>query len=50
MMEGMEVGTEGDEEAAMALGSALAERLLAEGADSILRDVRMASLPVVSEP
>ncbi len=50
MIEGMEVGIAGDEEAAMALGSALAERLLAEGAGSILTDARTASLPVVSEP
>jgi hydroxymethylbilane synthase len=50
MIEGMELGTAGDEEAAMALGSALAERLLAEGAGSILMDARAASLPTVPEP
>jgi hydroxymethylbilane synthase len=50
MIEGMEVGTAGDEEAAVALGSTLAQRLLAEGAGLILTDARAGALPTVPEP
>jgi hydroxymethylbilane synthase len=39
-----------DEAEAVALGVALAERLLAEGAAGILADVRAGAAPVISEP
>ena len=50
MVEGQETGTATDEAAATALGTALAERLLTEGAGAILSDVRSGALPAVSEP
>jgi hydroxymethylbilane synthase len=50
MIEGMEVGTVDDEKAAAELGSTLAQRLLAEGAGSLLADARAAALPAVPEP
>jgi hydroxymethylbilane synthase len=48
-VEGIETGTAADEGAAEALGVALAERLLGDGAASILAEVRAASAPSVSE-
>jgi hydroxymethylbilane synthase len=50
MVEGTESAEVGDEAAAEALGVALAERLLAEDAGSILADVRAAAVPSVPEP
>jgi hydroxymethylbilane synthase len=50
MVEGHEVGPAGDEDQAAALGSGLAERLLAEGAGTILAETRAAGTPAVSEP
>lgn len=47
---GHEVGTTLTEAAAAELGTALAERLLAEGAAAILAEVRSASVPAVTEP
>jgi hydroxymethylbilane synthase len=49
-VDGTESAEVGDEAAADALGVALAERLLAEGASSILADVRAAAFPAVPEP
>ncbi len=49
-VEGIETGTAADEDEADALGVALAERLLEDGADAILAEVRAAAAPVVSEP
>ena len=49
-VEGHEVGPAGSEAAAEALGTALAERLLAEGAAKILTEVRATAAPLVSEP
>jgi hydroxymethylbilane synthase len=49
-VEGREAGPASNEAAAEALGATLAERLLAEGADSILAEVRQAAAPVVTEP
>lgn len=49
-VEGREAGPAGNEVAAEALGTALAERLLAEGAAAILAEVRATAAPVVSEP
>jgi hydroxymethylbilane synthase len=48
--EGHEEGAVGDEAAAAALGTRLAERLLQEGAAEILSAVRAAIIPVVTEP
>jgi hydroxymethylbilane synthase len=48
--EGEEARSVGDESEADALGVALAERLLGEGAASILAEVRAASAPAVPEP
>jgi len=48
--EGFEEGMAGDVAAAEQLGTALAERLLRNGAASILSDVRAAVVPVVTEP
>ena len=50
VVEGGEVGPAGNEAAAEALGTALAERLLAEGAATILTEVRATAAPLVSEP
>jgi hydroxymethylbilane synthase len=50
MVEGHEVGSAGDEDQSAALGIALAERLLSEGAASILSEARTAGAPVVTEP
>jgi hydroxymethylbilane synthase len=50
MVEGHEVGPAGDDDEAAALGYALAERLLAEGAGTILAQTRTAGAPTVSEP
>ena len=50
MVEGHQVGPAGDELEAAALGTALAERLLAEGAGAILTETRAAGTPAVSEP
>jgi hypothetical protein len=47
---GHEVGSTLTEAAAAELGTALAERLLAEGAAAILAEVRSASVPAVTEP
>jgi hydroxymethylbilane synthase len=47
---GHEVGAAGSQAAAEELGTALAERLLAEGAAAILTEARSASVPAVSEP
>ena len=49
-MEGREAGPAMDEAAAAAIGTTLAERLLAEGAATILAEVRAAVAPVVTEP
>jgi hydroxymethylbilane synthase len=49
-VEGQVEGAAGDESAAAALGTALAERLLSEGGAEILTAVRGASEPVVTEP
>jgi hydroxymethylbilane synthase len=50
MVEGHELGPASDEEEAAALGIALAERLLADGAGTILAETRTAGTPAVSEP
>jgi hydroxymethylbilane synthase len=50
MVEGHEVGPAADEDEAAALGMALAERLLADGAGTILAETRTAGTPAVSEP
>jgi porphobilinogen deaminase len=50
LVEGQQTGPAINESAAAALGTALAERLLADGAGAILSDVRSGVLPVVSEP
>ena len=50
MVEGHQVGPAGDEIETAALGSALAERLLFEGARAILAETRGAGTPAVSEP
>jgi hypothetical protein len=49
-VEGVEGADVDDEAAADDLGIALAERLLAEGASSILAEVRAAAIPSVPEP
>jgi len=49
-VEGIEYAEVGDEAAAEALGVALAERLLANGASSILAEVRASAVPSVPEP
>jgi hydroxymethylbilane synthase len=49
-VEGREAGQASNEAAAEALGTTLAERLLAEGAGGILAEVRQAAAPVVTEP
>ena len=48
--EGVEEGAAPDEDAAEQLGTALAERLLLNGAARILSEVRAAVVPVVTEP
>lgn len=50
VVEGREAGAGGNEAAAAALGTALAERLLGEGATTILAEVREAAAPAVTEP
>jgi hydroxymethylbilane synthase len=50
MVEAMQAGVAADQQAAEALGSALAERLLAEGASEILTEARATAAPLVSEP
>lgn len=50
MVEGLQVGPAGDEVEGAALGTALAERLLADGADAILAGARAAGAPAVTEP
>ncbi|HEV8455744.1 MAG TPA: hydroxymethylbilane synthase [Gemmatimonadales bacterium] len=50
MVEGREAGVVSDENEAGALGSALADRLLSEGASEILAEARSAVAPAVSEP
>jgi hydroxymethylbilane synthase len=49
-VEGVETGAAADEEQAAELGVALAERLLGDGAASILAEVRAAVAPAVPEP
>jgi hydroxymethylbilane synthase len=49
-VEGIETGAAADEEQADEHGIALAERLLDDGAASILAEVRAATAPVVPEP
>jgi hydroxymethylbilane synthase len=49
-VEGREAGPASNEAAANALGTTLAERLLADGAATILAEVRAVGAPVVSEP
>jgi hydroxymethylbilane synthase len=49
-VEGHEVGPGGNEGEAEMIGTALAERLLAEGAATILAEVRAGGAPVVTEP
>ena len=49
-VEGSETGIAADEEQADEHGMALAERLLDDGAASILAEVRAATAPVVPEP
>jgi hydroxymethylbilane synthase len=49
-VEGREAGPASNEAAAAALGTSLAERLLTEGAATILAEVRGAAAPVVTEP
>jgi hydroxymethylbilane synthase len=50
LVEGRQAGVAADENEAAALGSALADRLLSEGASEILVEVRSAVAPTVSEP
>ena len=50
LVEGVEAAPARNEAAAAALGTALAERLLGEGAAAILSEVRQASAPAVAEP
>ena len=50
MVEGRQAGAAADENEAAALGSALADRLLSEGASEILVELRSAVAPAVSEP
>jgi hydroxymethylbilane synthase len=50
IVEGTELGLVHDESEADALGTALAQRLLAEGAAGILAEVRTSAAPVVTEP
>lgn len=49
-VEGIELGSVVSEDAAEAVGVTLAERLLDDGADEILAQVRSQSAPVVQEP
>lgn len=49
-VEGHEAGPAANESVAEALGTSLAERLLAEGAAAILAQVRAVAAPVVTEP
>lgn len=49
-VEGIETASARDERAADALGVALAERLLDDGADAILAEVRATGAPAVGEP
>jgi len=50
LVEGVEARAARNEAAAAALGTALAERLLGEGAATILAEVREAAAPTVTEP
>jgi hydroxymethylbilane synthase len=50
MLEGREVAPVLDEDEAAALGAALADRLLVEGAGAILAGARAAGSPAVTEP
>ncbi len=50
VVDGNEVGPGDNEAEAEAIGTALAERLLAEGAATILAEVRAAAAPGVTEP
>jgi hydroxymethylbilane synthase len=50
MVEGLVAGHAADEAQASALGSALAERLLAQDASQILAEVRLAVAPAITEP
>jgi hydroxymethylbilane synthase len=50
MVEGHEIGRAADQDEAAALGCILAERLLTEGAGTILAGARAAGTPAVSEP
>jgi hydroxymethylbilane synthase len=50
LVEGIEAGSVRNEAVAAALGIALAERLLGEGAATILAEVREAAAPAVTEP
>lgn len=49
-VEAIETAPVSHEAEAEAVGTALAERLLGEGADSILRGIRAAAIPAVTEP
>jgi hypothetical protein len=49
-VEGQEAAPARDEEEAAGLGARLAERLLEDGASSILAEVRAAGAPAVPEP
>jgi hydroxymethylbilane synthase len=50
MVEGRWIGSVADEDAAAALGTELAEQLLADGAGAILAEARAAGAPAVTEP
>jgi hypothetical protein len=50
VVEGREAGPASDAATAAALGTALAERLLGQGAAAILAEVREAAVPAVTEP
>lgn len=49
-IEGVEAGTASDELSADELGERLAQRLLADGAEAVLADVRASAAPAVPEP
>jgi hydroxymethylbilane synthase len=50
MVEGRRIGSVADEDAAAALGTELAEQLLADGAGAILAEARATGAPAVTEP
>jgi hydroxymethylbilane synthase len=50
MVEGRRIGSVADEDGAAALGTELAEQLLADGAGAILTNARAAGAPTVTEP